>query len=253
MLARKIVDSQIWRNKPSWWLKVWLYILIRVNHKDNAQFKRGTNFFNAGTIYYDCALYNENIKELTTRNVISYLRKANMITYRKTTRGVIITVVNYDQYQDFMAYKSQQESQQENQWNSQQKVNGKSTINNNDNNVISIYGSKNKKLKDKTPTKQMIAIFKDAFAKYREGKPKVDAGKDGSLCKKLWHECLATNSDKPMDVWRERCELLIKERDISSIGGISAFWNTAIPKKKDKEPWEIAKERTREMLRKEKQ
>ena len=85
-----------------------------------------------------------------------------------------------------------------------------------------------------TPTRQMIAIFKEMFLQHREGHPKVDFGKDGALCKRLWAECRSNNPENPLDFWRQQCEKLIKERDISSIGGISAFWNTAIPKKKDK-------------------
>jgi len=107
--------------------------------------------------------------------------------------------------------------------------------------------------KGKAPTSQMIAIFKEEFANYREGSPKIDAGKDGSICRRLWFECLAGRPDAPIDMWRERCGVLIKERDISSIGGISAFWNTAIPKKKGRESWEIAKERTQQLLKKDKQ
>jgi hypothetical protein len=268
MLARKIMDSMVWQEKPSWWLKVWLYILMKVNHSDNAQFKRGTNFFNTSTIFHDCALYNENIKERSVRNVISGFRKSHMIVCKKTTRGVIITVVNYDQYQDFTAYKSPQESPTESPPRGQQKVHGKSTINNNDNNDNKTHTDdsaiqpkkvrRNKKAskdmaikKDNAPTNQMIAIFTEEFTNCREGKPKIDAGKDGTICRRLWFECLSGRPAAPMEMWRERCRVLVREHDISTIGGVSAWWNTAIPKKKGKDAWDIARQRTKEMLDKE--
>jgi len=45
LIARKIFNSEIWQ-KPSDYLKIWVYILGKVNHKNNNLFKRGENFFN---------------------------------------------------------------------------------------------------------------------------------------------------------------------------------------------------------------
>ena len=171
MLARKIMDSQIWRDKPSWWLKVWMYILMRVNHTDNPQFKRGTNFFNTGTIYYDCALYNEKgVKERTTRNVISYLRKANMITCKKTTRGIIITVINYDQYQDYTAYRGQREGQLDGQLQGLQEDSERSTISNNGNNgtTNNLNNNEDKPLTPKKPRKKPDPELQDIILYAKE-------------------------------------------------------------------------------------
>ena len=113
LVARKILKSDIWQQKPSWWLKVWEYILLRVNHKDNKQFKRGQNFFKRGQIHYDCKLHLEGIEPDTVDNVIRWLRKTRQISTKKAMRGIIITVCNYESYQNLKNYKNDLSSQAE--------------------------------------------------------------------------------------------------------------------------------------------
>lgn len=88
-------------------------------------------------IYYDCCLYNDNAKEASIKNIIDWLKEEEMITTQKTTRGMIITVLNYDTYQ------SQREYRKDTERNSQRTLKElkNHTINNNNNNV------KNKKNK----------------------------------------------------------------------------------------------------------
>lgn len=131
MLARKIQESEIWIKKPSWWYKTWTHILMKVNHRNNPQFKRGTNFFNMKKIYGDCFLYNEGIKEEAVKNFIRFLKKRSMITTQKTTRGFVLTVCNYELYQNLDNYKNPTE----NSIKTPSKPHRNSTINNNDNNV----------------------------------------------------------------------------------------------------------------------
>jgi len=106
ILARQSQGSDIWTNKPSWWLKVWIFILMIVNHDDDQEFKRGTNFFTMDKIYERCFLQNDHIKYRTIDNVIRFLKLHDMITTQKTTRGMVITVCNYDYYQDLNNYKN---------------------------------------------------------------------------------------------------------------------------------------------------
>jgi len=105
-LARIIQEAPIWTTKPAWWFKVWAYILMKTNHKDNKLFKRGSNFFNRGKIYDDCCLMMDNVKIKSIDNVIRYLKTSEMVTTRRTTRGFIVTVLNYDRYNDADNYSN---------------------------------------------------------------------------------------------------------------------------------------------------
>lgn len=115
LLARKTLDSEIWTNKPAWWLKVWIYILMKVNHIDIGRFKRGQGFFRAEGIQEACSLQLEGITTKTIHNLIKWLKSTTQITTQKTTRGMIITVCNYDEYQDLINYRNDTENDTENE------------------------------------------------------------------------------------------------------------------------------------------
>ena len=106
ILARVIRESDIWNDKPAWWFKTWVYILTQVNHKDDKRFKRGSGFFTMNKMYEQCFLQNDHVKYRTIDNVIRYLKSNDMITTQKTTRGMFITVCNYELYQDLKIYKN---------------------------------------------------------------------------------------------------------------------------------------------------
>jgi len=135
LLARKMLDSEIWTNKPAWWLKVWIYILMKVNHVNNGRFQRGQGFFRAESIQEACSLQLEGITKKTIHNLIKWLKSTTQITTQKTTRGMIITVCNYNEYQDLLNYKNDTENDTENEIGTKQKRNRNDTINNNGKNV----------------------------------------------------------------------------------------------------------------------
>jgi len=105
-LARRIQVSEIWQDKPSWWLKVWIHLLLGVNHTDRGKFKRGQGFFTRKGIYKDCGLVVEGIEPETIDNVLRWLKSTTRITTQKTTRGMVITVSNYERYQQLLNYKN---------------------------------------------------------------------------------------------------------------------------------------------------
>jgi hypothetical protein len=113
-IARTLIDSEVWSKKPAWWLKVWLYILLRVNHTGDKNFARGENIFTRRQIHSDCHLYDDRIETETVDNVLRWLRKTTQITTQKTTRGIIIKVVKYDEYQNKNSYKNHLENDTEN-------------------------------------------------------------------------------------------------------------------------------------------
>lgn len=93
-IHRKIQGSDIWK-KPSDWLKIWMYILQEVNFGYYKHFDKGENFFNYHDVARQCGVsYNSVVK------CVKWLKLATQVATRKTTRGVIIKVLNYAKYQD---------------------------------------------------------------------------------------------------------------------------------------------------------
>jgi len=102
LLARIILESEIWF-KPPEYLKIFIYILLNVNHKTNSYYPRGSNYFNFKNELKD-------IHGVTINQVYDFLKwakseKVDLLTTQKTTRGIVIKVNNYDTYQDIKNYK----------------------------------------------------------------------------------------------------------------------------------------------------
>jgi len=169
LLARKTMGSEIWNKKPAWWFKVWCYILLKVNHKDNAYFKRGENFFNTNQIYRDCNLVVDGIKPVSVRNVTEWFKLHGQITARNTTRGVIITLCNYEDYQNINNYKYSSKTQQETQPKTQGKHRENTTINNN------VKNEKNKDSKALESPHLINQAFKEAWDGWLEMRTKIKA------------------------------------------------------------------------------
>lgn len=137
LLSRQILKSEIWR-KPPEYLKIFLYILLRVNHKDG-MFPRGSNFFNFS---------DEKPSGVTKDQIYKFLawskrEDVNILATQKATRGVIIKVNNYDRYQTLENYKRQDKRQDKPQDNGNtiNKYENKEIINN----IIDIEETKSKK------------------------------------------------------------------------------------------------------------
>ena len=125
LIARNILNSEIWRKPPAY-LKIFMYILLKVNHKDGL-FPRGTNFFNFS---------DEKPAGVTKNQVYEFLRWAkekntNIITTQKTTRGMIIKVNNYNDYQTLSNYYLQDKNQEITNTTPKQNQHSPNTINNN--------------------------------------------------------------------------------------------------------------------------
>jgi len=123
--ARQVFSSDIFFNKPDKWFKIWFYIVGNCNHKDNQSFKRGDNFFTYRQII--------DVTKATRNQIDHFIRwakKKQMLATRKTTRGLVITVMKYDVYQELDNYKSDTESDIK----ATQKRHRSDTINKNDKN-----------------------------------------------------------------------------------------------------------------------
>jgi hypothetical protein len=191
-LARKIRKSEIWTSKPSWWLKVWLHILQEVTHESKGKFRRGEGFFTRREIYKDCCIYREGIEENTLENVFKWLRKTEQIITRKSTRGIIIFVCKYDDYQNISNYKSSPKSYTENHTENPkeatEKPDDKQEVNNG-NNILQPSADEVSSLKEKalslSPISASTPSHKD-LTQIVEHFKEVKGYKDEGLDKKFY-------------------------------------------------------------------
>lgn len=100
--ARCIQNSEI-STAPPHVREIWDWILKEANYKDTKICKRGQCVRTYSDILeglkwfvgYRKMMYKKHQCE----NALKWLRKADMIATAKTTRGIVITVCNYDKYQ----------------------------------------------------------------------------------------------------------------------------------------------------------
>lgn len=101
--ARKIKESVIAHAAPCT-REVWDYLLREANHKDNKALgiKRGQLLRTISEIQHELHWMIGYCKKTYSKSqceaAYDFLRKNNMITTLKTTRGMIITICNYDYY-----------------------------------------------------------------------------------------------------------------------------------------------------------
>lgn len=145
LIARKIVESEIWK-KPPLYIKVWLYLLTQAQHKKYKQLDRGQLRTSIPEIIHACSWYIGARIERPTKDqifqIIEWLRKpheggnegnarAMMISTTKATHGMIITIDNYGFYQTMGNYESNAEDNDENQAKAQRRQRTPDNINNN--------------------------------------------------------------------------------------------------------------------------
>jgi len=112
ILQPRCIDDSDIMNEPPVVRELWIYLLRRVNYKDG-KFPRGTNFFQLATIQDALCWYQGFRKRYYSKPQLSKslwrLYERNMIATQKATRGVIVTILNYDYYQDPNNYESNDE------------------------------------------------------------------------------------------------------------------------------------------------
>ena len=110
MIARKIDSSSI-SNAPPYAREIWLYLLQTANHKDNHVCKRGQTIRRYIDIREALCWYVGYRKCMYSisqcENAMKLLVRANMIATKRTTRGLLITICNYNTYQTPANYESQ--------------------------------------------------------------------------------------------------------------------------------------------------
>lgn len=136
LLSRKLIESEIWR-KPPIYLKVWIYLLSSAQHKQYKSLSRGQLFTSIPEIQEACSWYVGFRKHKPSKdqifNVLEWFRNQNgnyyrnscesndesndasngnttMIATTRATQGMLVSIVNYNVYQDSKNYESNDES-----------------------------------------------------------------------------------------------------------------------------------------------
>jgi len=202
LLSRRLIESEIWR-KPPLYLKVWIYLLSKAQSGEYKNLKRGQLWITYQEIIDECSWYMGARVERPTKaqifNILEWMRnpcsadnagatpKATMITTTKATKGMLISIENFNVYQDSKNYESNTESNGENNDGIRS---GRNRINKNNNIYISIISNlQNEKLKQAVQD----------FIEFREGiKKPLDVKGAEILLKKL--ESIAKTDDEKIQV-----------------------------------------------------
>lgn len=125
------MESDIWC-KPPLYVKVWCYLLMKAEYQDRGNLQRGQLFTSTQEIAEACSYYKGFQKITPTpkqvMNVIDFLRKPHegvnegdmndpMIVTTKVTHGMLVTVCNYNKYQDPRSYERNNEGVNEGDMN----------------------------------------------------------------------------------------------------------------------------------------
>lgn len=147
--ARKTDNSEI-AHKPPHYREIFNWLYRKANHKNNDKIKRGQCVRSIKDIQDGLCWYIGYRKQKYTKdqceNAMKWLRTRGMITTTKTTRGMFITICNYEFYQNPKNYEYNSEHDNEHnksttviQHYKQEWKNDK-----NDNNTIFDYWNKQK-------------------------------------------------------------------------------------------------------------
>ncbi|KPL25629.1 MAG: hypothetical protein AMJ75_00525 [Phycisphaerae bacterium SM1_79] len=110
--ARKIEDSEV-AHKPPHIREIWDWLIRNANHTDrkcgDSVIRRGqllTSYREIrGGLHWKVGWRKMTYSKWQCENALKLLKKATMIATQKTARGIIITVLNYDFYQNPKNYE----------------------------------------------------------------------------------------------------------------------------------------------------
>jgi uncharacterized phage protein (TIGR02220 family) len=154
-IKARCIDKSAIAKAPPHVREIWDYLLRKAYHKDviisGQTFKRGSLLTSYKAIIEDLSWYvGWRVEKYTKHHceiAMKWLKKADMITTMKTTRGFIVNLVNYDFYQDPKNY----ENHNENAAKATRKPQTTDTIYKNDKNVKkekNIYTAQARKILD---------------------------------------------------------------------------------------------------------
>lgn len=185
--ARKIQDSSI-ATAPPHVREIWDWLLKEVNHSDKVyngrNIKRGQCVRSYSDIINGLKWYvgyrKMTYSKANCETAMKWLKKHTMITTTKTTKGMVITICNYDKYQDPKNYETYKKTTKK----PTRKPQSVDTINKNEKNVINNISPKwfsgnlkqkifdfvlNRKSNNSAMTENAIKLFIGKVEKYSGG------------------------------------------------------------------------------------
>ena len=179
LLARAILDSDL-MDKPPLWSKLWVWMLCRARQRDGHTRKVGEIFTTIEdmreAMSWRVGYRVEKPSKDEIRKAYEGFTKATMITTAKTTRGLLITILNFEKYQDPNNYEAHTEAHNE----SVRKPNEAHTIRQ----EVSQEGDKKGKAERHSATTKPVAVEAQDFILTKSGKKLT--GKRMSTFATLW-------------------------------------------------------------------
>ncbi len=156
-LSRSLFTSDIWEMPPTY-LKIFIYIIGKANHERKRYrgftVERGQYFCHSGELLDQLRYYigccRKNASDSTAKRVLKYLRDTNRITTAKKPRGILITVINYDKYQNLTNYERTKEHTNEDSKDRLKENQQRPSINKNENNENNEKNYKNTNVRFET-------------------------------------------------------------------------------------------------------
>lgn len=157
LLSRQLIESEIW-DKPPLYLKIWVYLLSKAQHKDYKGLKRGQLWTSIPEIQeamsYKVGFRTEKPSKKQVWSVLEWLRKTQMekitedhvnnivngtmaepmIETTKATHGILVNIVKYNVYQDPKNYEGNADGNDEGTMKEQRRQRQGNNINKNDKN-----------------------------------------------------------------------------------------------------------------------
>lgn len=167
LISRQVIESEIWE-KPPLYFKVWMYLLARAQYKSFRGLERGETIVTIPELIEACSWKVGYRIEKPTKsqifNILEWLRNSHedeyegvtsdaMISTTKTTRGMVVKVLNYDVYQDPTNYEHNKDTNHESNTNTTRPERQADTINKKEKKDKELN---NKNIKD-NPQKQVFA------------------------------------------------------------------------------------------------
>ncbi len=198
-LHRKLIDSPIFKNAHA--MQLWIFLLLKANHKDGKctignrtiEVKRGQLLTGRKSLSEATGIHTSKIERL-----LKMLKTEQQIEQQTSTKYRLISITNYDTYQDSNSKSNNNRTTIEQQTNTNNNVN-----------------NDNKKDIEKKTTRFTPPTVNDVDLYIREKGYSFDADKFVSFYEtsnwmrgktkiKNWKACCKTwesNSDKPKQEW----------------------------------------------------
>jgi len=116
LVARKILESDL-MDKPPLYFKLWIWMLNKAAYKGSKKLQRG-QFFTTIKEMQQAMSYKIGYRKVVPtidkiRRAYEHFTNATMMTTTKTTRGIVITILNYNKYQNPKSYEAHTEDHTE--------------------------------------------------------------------------------------------------------------------------------------------